>query len=231
DRVHLVSHVSVGGRTSIGEETQIYPFASVDQPPQHLKYHGEDVRLVVGAHNIIREHVTMNPGTGIGRGETLVGDHGMFMAGWHIAHDSTVGDHFIFANNATIGGHVDVGNFVFLGGLCAVHQYSRIGDYSFVGGMAGLEGDLIPFGSCMGNRAFLAGLNIVGMKRRNVPRDSIHAIRGAYRMLFAEEGTFQERLDDVAEMFSEQPEVQEIVRFVRSASNRPLCMPKPERGA
>lgn len=229
--VTLHPHVVVAGNTRIGEGTVIYPFASIGQPPQHLGYQGEDVRLLIGKNNIIREHVTLNPGTGMGRGETRIGDNGLFMAGSHVAHDSIVGDHVIFANNATIGGHVVVGSYVFLGGLCAVHQYSRIGDYAFVGGMAGLEGDLIPYGSCMGNRAYLGGLNIVGMKRRKTPRETIHAIRGAYRMMFAQEGTFQERVDDVAEMFPDRPEVMQIVSFVRAESNRPLCMPRPERGS
>lgn len=227
--VKLVSHVVIAGHTSLGEKCIVYPFASLGHPPQHLKYAGEDVALRIGAHVTIREHVTMNPGTAMARGETVVGDHGFFMAGSHVAHDCRVGEHVIFANNATIGGHVDVGDHVMLGGLCAVHQFSRIGNHAFVGGMAGLEGDLIPFGSCMGNRASLAGLNIVGMKRRGFDRENIHTLRNAYRLLFAQEGTFQERLQDVAELFAQSPEVMQVVEFVRAPSQRPLCTPRGER--
>ena len=225
----LVSHVVIAGHTRLGEECMVYPFASLGHPPQHLKYQGEDVRLIIGDHTVIREHVTMNPGTPMGRGQTVVGTHGFFMAGSHVAHDSIVGNHVIFANNATIGGHVEVGDHVMLGGLCAVHQFSRIGAQAFVGGMAGLEGDLIPFGSCMGNRAYLAGLNIVGMKRRGFSRETIHQVRNAYRLLFAQEGTFQERLADVADLFKDAPQVMEIVSFVRADSSRPLCGPRSER--
>lgn len=229
DGVTLISHVVIDGHTDIGEQTTIHPFAAIGQPPQDLKYAGESTRLIIGRENTIREHVTMHPGTGIGRKETVVGNNGMFMAGCHVAHDCIVGDQVIFANNATIGGYVTVGSFAFLGGLSAIHQFSRIGAHAFVGGMAGLENDLIPYGSCMANRAYLSGLNIVGMKRRGFDRDTIHTLRAAYRMLFAQEGTFQERIDDVAELFGETPEVSEIVDFIREESNRSICMPKSLR--
>jgi len=224
--VVLHSHVVVEGYTELGEKTVVFPFASIGNPPQHLGYKGEPTKLIIGARNIIREGVTMNPGTQQGRGETRIGDDGLFMAGSHVAHDCIIGNNVIFANNATLGGHVQVQDFVFLGGMCAVHQWSRIGRYAFVGGMAGLEGDLIPFGSVMGNRAYLAGLNIVGMKRRGLSRDTIHDLRAAYRLLFAQEGTLQERLDDVAQLFDGKTEVMEIVDFIRADSARPLCLPK-----
>jgi UDP-N-acetylglucosamine acyltransferase len=230
DRVRLSGHVAVDGHTSIGEGTLIYPFASIGHPPQHLGYHGEDTTLVIGKNNIIREHVTMNPGTVQGRGETSVGDDGLFMAASHIAHDCKVGNNVVFANNATLGGHVNVGDFVFISGLSAVHQFTRIGRYSFVGGMAGLEGDLIPYGMCLGNRAALTGLNVIGMKRRKLSREIIHALRAAYRMLFAQEGTMQERIEDVKELFAEHEEVMEIIDFIKADSNRPLCTPKADRG-
>lgn len=226
DGVRLISHVVVDGHTSIGNESVVHPFAAVGQPPQDLKYKGEDTKLKIGTNTVIREHVTMHPGTAVGRGETVVGNHNMFMAGSHVAHDCIIGNHVIFANNATIGGYVQVGDFVFLGGLCAVHQYSRIGEYAYVGGMAGLENDLIPYGSCKSNRAYLSGLNIVGMRRRNMDRETIHKMRAAYRMLFAEEGTFQERIDDVAEIFGDVSEVMDIVTFIREGSARSICRPK-----
>jgi UDP-N-acetylglucosamine acyltransferase len=229
--VRLVNHVCVDGRTSIGEGTLVYPFASLGQPPQSLAYKGEDTELVIGASNIIREHVTMNPGTAQGSAVTRVGDRCMFMADSHVAHDCVVGSNCVFANNAMVGGHVVVEDFVWLGGGAAVHQFSRIGKHAFVGGMAGLEGDLIPYGSVMGNRAYLAGLNLVGLKRRGFTREQIHELRNAYRLLFAQEGTFQERLADVAELFANNEEVMDIVNFVRAGGNRPLCMPIRESRA
>ena len=226
--VRLINHVCLDGRTTIGKGSVIYPFASLGQPPQVLGYSGEDTELIVGENNIIREHMTMNPGTPKGGGVTRVGNNCMFMADSHVAHDCQVGSNCVFANNAMIGGHVVIDDYVWLGGGAAVHQYSRIGKHAFVGGMAGLEGDLIPYGSVMGNRAYLAGLNLVGLKRRGFTRDQIHELRNAYRLLFAQEGTFQERLADVSELFANNGEVMEIVNFVRSGGNRPLCMPNRE---
>ncbi|MFN8947172.1 MAG: acyl-ACP--UDP-N-acetylglucosamine O-acyltransferase [Alphaproteobacteria bacterium] len=226
--VRLFSHVCVDGATTIGEGTTVFPFASLGHPPQSLAYRGEPVELIIGRNNLIREHVTMNPGTAKGGAVTRVGDNCMFMADSHVAHDCIVGSNCVFANNAMVGGHVIVEDFVWLGGGAAVHQFSRIGRHAFVGGMAGLEGDLIPYGSVMGNRAYLAGLNLVGLKRRGFSRDQIHELRNAYRLLFAEEGTFQERLSDVAELFASNAEVMEIVNFVRNNTNRPLCMPNRE---
>lgn len=228
ENVKLLNHVCVDGNTSIGAGTTVFPFASLGQPPQSLAYRGEKVELIIGQNNIIREHVTMNPGTAKGGAVTRVGDNCMFMADSHVAHDCVVGSNCVFANNAMVGGHVVVEDFVWLGGGAAVHQFSRIGRHAFVGGMAGLEGDLIPYGSVMGNRAYLAGLNLVGLKRRNFSRDQIHELRNAYRLLFAQEGTFQERLSDVAELFANNEEVMEVVTFIRAGGSRPLCMPNRE---
>lgn len=225
DRVKLMSHVVVEGVTEIGEDTVIYPFAYLGGPPQHLAHKGNDTRLIVGKRNVIREHVTFHTGTSMGTQVTKVGDDGLFMAGSHVAHDSVVGDKVVFANNATIGGHVTIGDYVFLGGLSAVHQFTRVGRYTFVGGLAAVTKDVIPYGSVWGNHAHLEGLNLVGLKRRGFSRDTIRDLRNAYRLLFAPEGTFQERLDDVAKTFERSPEVTEIVNFIRADANRPLCLP------
>ena len=225
DRVELRGHVCVAGRTKIGDGTVIYPFASIGHPPQDQKYAGEDSELIIGEDNVIREHVTMNPGTSGGGMVTRVGDRGLFMAGSHVAHDCVVGDNVILANNATLAGHVEAGNFAIFGGLSAVQQFVRIGAHAMIGGMSGVEGDVIPYGSVLGNRAHLGGLNIVGLKRRNFSRDTIHALRNAYRMLFAEEGTLQERVEDVANLFKDRPEVMEIVKFI-GGSARGICTPQ-----
>jgi UDP-N-acetylglucosamine acyltransferase len=228
DGVRLVSHVVIEGATQVGAGTSIYPFAVLGGAPQHLAHKGEDTRLVIGERNIIREHVTMHTGTVGGGGVTTVGADSLYMVGAHVAHDCVVGDRVTFANNATLGGHVTIGDFVFMGGLCAVHQFTRIGRYSFVGGGGVVTKDVIPYGSVWGNHAHLEGLNLVGLKRRGFTREAINALRAAYRLLFADEGTFQERLDDVVEAHDGTPEVMEIVDFIRAEANRPLCLPERE---
>ena len=223
--VRLISYVVVEGLTEIGEHCVVHPFAVLGGAPQHLAHKGEPTRLTIGDRNIIREHVTMHSGTALGRGVTTVGSDGLYMVGSHVAHDCIVGDHVVFANNATLGGHVQVGDYVFMGGLSAVHQWSRIGRHSFIGGLAPVTKDVIPY-ALVGNDAHLEGMNLVGLKRRGFARDTINDLRAAYRMLFAEEGTFQERLEDVARVFGRSPEVSEVVAFIRADANRPLCLPK-----
>ncbi len=226
--VTLISHVSVSGQTKIGAGTRIFPFASIGSEPQDLKYNGERSELVIGEHNIIREHVTMNPGTKGGGSITKVGNHCLFMVGSHVAHDCQVSDHAILVNNATLAGHVEVGEWAIVGGLSAVHQFVRIGRHAMIGGMTGVENDVIPYGSVIGNRARLSGLNIVGIKRRNFSRDEIHDLRKAYRLIFAHEGTLAERLEDVAEDFSGVVPVKEILDFIRKDSSRAICQPGTE---
>ena len=230
DGVRLTSHVVVAGRTTIGPNSHLYPFASIGHQPQDLKYQGEPSRLEIGANNIIREHVTMNPGTEGGGMITHIGNNCLFMVGAHVAHDGNIGSHVIFANNATVGGHVTVEDYAILGGLSAVHQFVRIGRHAMVGGMSGVEQDVIPYGSVIGNRARLAGLNIVGLRRRGFSRNDIADLRKAYRLMFAEEGSMAERLNDVTEMYKDNLAVMDIVEFIRSDSNRAICQPRPEHG-
>lgn len=228
DGVRLISHVVVSGRTTIGPNTHIYPFASIGFQPQDLKYNGEPSELVIGANNILRENVTMNPGTRGGGMRTVVGNNGLFMVGSHVAHDCVIGSHVILANNATLGGHVEIEDYAILGGLSAVHQFCRVGAHAMVGGMSGVENDVIPYGSVTGNRARLSGLNVVGLKRRGFSRADVTALRKAYRLMFAEEGTMAERLDDVSEMYKDSGPVMEIIQFIRSDSSRSICQPKAE---
>lgn len=225
-KVRLHSHVVVTGNTTIGEATEIFPFASIGHQPQDKKYKGEPNSLLIGSHNTIREHVTMNPGTEGGGGITRVGSHGLFMVGAHVAHDCTIGDHVILANNATLAGHCSVGDHAILGGLSAVHQFVRIGLHAFIGGASAIENDVIPFGMAIGNRASLAGLNIVGLKRSNFSREQIHELRKAYRQLFSNEGTLIERLEDVDKMFGKEESVRLIIDFIRVDSSRSLCVPR-----
>jgi len=231
DGVELVSHVVVDGITSIGANTKVFPFASIGLQPQDLKYSGEPSRLEIGCNNVIREHVTMNPGTEVGGMLTSIGNNCLFMVGAHVAHDCQVADHVILVNNATLGGHVKIDEWAILGGLSAIHQFVRIGRHAMIGGMSGIENDVIPYGSVIGNRARLQGLNVVGLKRRNFNRETIHALRNAYRLLFAREGTMVERLDDVAEMMKDIEPVMEIVDFIRADSSRSICQPDMEDAA
>lgn len=227
-RVKLHSHVAVAGITSIGADTQVFPFASLGHPPQDLKYRGEASRLEIGERNQIREHVTMNPGTEGGGMLTKVGNDCLFMMASHVAHDCVIGDNVILVNNATLGGHVTIGDYAIMGGLSAAHQFVRIGRHAMIGGMTGVETDIIPYATVTGNRAHLSGLNLVGLKRRGYDRDAIHGLRNAYRLLFAPEGTMAERLEEVGEQFKGQELVMEIVDFIRADSSRSICQPKPE---
>lgn len=230
DRVELKSHVVIDGRTTIGEGTVVFPFASLGQPPQDLKYKGEPSILEIGARNRIREHVTMNPGTEGGGMVTKVGNDGLFMVNAHVAHDCLVGDHVVMANNATLGGHVVLGDYVVIGGLSAVHQFVRIGAHAMVGGMSGVEQDVIPFGVVMGDRARLSGLNLVGLERRGFEREDIQSLRSAYRALFGPDGTFAERLEEVSKIHTASRLVAQVLDFVRDKSNRGLCQPRTQNG-
>jgi len=231
DDVELLSHVVVSGRTTVRSNTRIFPFASIGSQPQDLKYKGEASSLLIGTNNVIREHVTMNPGTEGGGMTTRVGDHCLFMIGAHVAHDCQIGDNVILVNNATLAGHVSIGEWAIIGGLSAVHQFVRIGKHAMIGGKTGVAEDVIPYGSVIGNRARLSGLNIVGLKRRDFSREDIHSLRKAYRLIFAEEGTLSERIQDVAELFPDTEGVSDILDFITADSSRSICQPKMKDGA
>ena len=224
DAVELVSHAVVAGRTTVGARTRIFPFASIGHQPQDLKYKGEPSTLEVGSDCLIREGVTMNPGTEGGGMATAVGNACAFLANSHVGHDCRVGNNVIFSNNVMLAGHCTIGDFAILGGGAAVIQFARVGAHAFVGGMSALENDLIPYGMAIGNRAHLSGLNIIGLQRRGFSREDIHTLRRAYRLLFADEGTLVERLNDVEGEF-DLPIVKEIVSFIREGGKRSLCVP------
>ncbi|MCB1652229.1 MAG: acyl-ACP--UDP-N-acetylglucosamine O-acyltransferase [Alphaproteobacteria bacterium] len=225
-KVCLKSHVVVEGRTHIGEGTTIYPFASIGAAPQDLKYAGEDSQLIIGKNNTIREHVTMNPGTKDGGMITRVGDNGLFMMACHVAHDCQVGNNVIMANNATLAGHVTVGDHVIIGGLAAVHQFIRIGDHAIIGGMSGVENDVIPYGRVKGERAHLAGLNLIGLERRGFQKEDIRALQRAFNQLFGEEGTLDQRIEGVANDYAQDETIMKIIEFARGKTKFPLCQPQ-----
>ena len=223
--VTLHSHVAVAGATRIGEGTIIFHFASIGHIPQDLKFGGERVELVIGARNRIREHCTMNPGTAGGGGVTRVGDDCLFMMGTHVAHDCLIGNEVIMANNATLAGHCVVEDRVVMGGLCAVHQRVRLGRGAMIGGLAGVVADVIPYGSVMGERAHLAGLNLVGLKRAGAGREAIHELRAAFAEIFEGAGTLQERVRAAEARHEGNPLVMEIVRFITAESTRSFTVP------
>jgi UDP-N-acetylglucosamine acyltransferase len=224
--VALLSHVAVAGATRIGARSRLFPFASIGHPPQDLKYRGEASRLEIGADCVMREGVTINPGTRGGGMLTRIGDRCVFLANSHVGHDCQLGCDIVLSNNVMLAGHVVVGDFAILGGGSAVHQFTRIGAHAFLGGLSGLEHDLIPFGLASGNRAKLNGLNLVGLKRRGFSREAVHDLRRAYRLLFAAEGTIAERMEDVAAAFEGNTEVAEILQFLQAGGDRAICMPQ-----
>jgi UDP-N-acetylglucosamine acyltransferase len=228
--VRLAAHVVIDGRTTIGDGTRIFPFASIGLEPQDLKYQGEASSLVIGRGTTIREYVTINPGTAGGGMVTRIGDDCLLMIGAHVAHDCQLADHVIMANNATLAGHVVIEDYALLGGLCAVHQFVRIGRHAMIGGMSGVERDVIPYGQVMGNRARLTGLNIIGMQRRGFSRDEVQGLRRAYQFLFSDGGTLNDRVNEAAERFGGIGPVDDIIAFIRADSSRAICQPKGANG-
>lgn len=220
------SHAVVTGRTRLGARVKVYPFASLGHAPQDLKYRGEESRLEVGDDTVVRENVTMNPGTEGGFMLTRVGARCLVMVGAHVAHDCLVGDDVILVNNATLGGHVQIADRVIIGGLSAVHQWVRIGEGAFVGGMSGVENDVIPYGTVIGNRARLGGLNLVGLRRANQPREHIHALRSAYKLLFQGNDPLARRVDRVSEALGGTPLVDRMIAFIRDGGDRAICTPR-----
>ncbi len=224
DRTELKSHVVVSGDTEIGEECLIFPFACIGEIPQDLKFNGEKTRLVIGARNRIREHVTMNAGTEGGGGVTRVGDDGLFMAGCHVAHDVQVGNSVIIVNNAALAGHCVLEDDVIIGGLSGVHQWVRIGQGAIIGAVTMVTNDVIPYGLVQAPRGVLDGLNLVGLKRRGVARSDITALRAAFQMLAQGEGAFQDRARRLGEE-TESAYVRQIVDFVTASSDRSFLTP------
>ncbi len=222
DGARLVSHVVVDGDTLIGEGALLYPFCTVGLAPQDLKYRNEPTRCEIGARTQIREHCTIHRGTVTGTGVTRVGADCLLMAVVHVAHDCDIGDGVVIANNVVMGGHVSIGAGAVIGGAAALHQFVRIGRGAMVGGVSGVEADVIPFGSVIGNRARLSGLNIIGLRRRGVDRAGLHRLRAAIRLLFGPAGVFNSRLAEVRATYSDDPMVAEVLAFIDTPSKRGL---------
>jgi UDP-N-acetylglucosamine acyltransferase len=221
DGATLISHVVVDGRTTIGEGSVIYPFATIGMAPQDLKYKGEDTSTEIGPRTVIREHCTIHRGTVTGSGMTRVGADCLLMAVVHVAHDCAIGDQVVIANNVVMGGHVEIADRAIIGGASALHQFVRIGTGAMIGGVSGVEADVIPYGSVLGNRARLAGLNLIGLKRRGLDKTELHTVRAAFTTLFHGEGTFADRLDQVRGTTT-NAYVRDILTFIDAPSKRGL---------
>jgi len=222
DGAELVSHVVVDGHTRIGRDVVLYPFCTVGLAPQDLKYRGQPTRCEIGPRTQIREHCTIHRGSVGGRGITSIGADCMLMAVAHVAHDCTLGNNVIVANNAVMGGHVSIADHAVIGGAAAIHQFVRIGRAAMIGGVSGVEADVIPFGSVIGNRARLAGLNVVGLKRRGFDKEQIQLLHKAFADLFRHEGVFAQRLAMVRERYGDEPLVAEVLAFIDAPSHRGL---------
>ncbi len=223
--VRLHSHVALAGDTTIGNETEIWPFASVGSQPQDLKFAGERTRLVIGAHNMIRESVSINPGTVGGGGLTEIGDDCLFMLGTHVGHDCKVGNRVVVANHASLAGHVTVGAGAIIGGLAGIHQFVRIGEGAIIGALSMVVADVIPYGSVIGERPRLAGLNLIGLKRRGMDRADISSLRAAYKTLFSGTGTLRDRAEQLLPE-ADNAYVENMLGFILSDSDRSFCTPK-----
>ncbi len=222
DGARLVSHVVVDGHTYIGRDAILYPFCTVGLEPQDTKYRGEATRCEIGARTQVREHCTIHRGTPNGRGVTTIGADCMVLVAAHVAHDCAIGDHVLIVNNVVMGGHVSIAEYAYIGGAAALHQYVRIGRAAIVGGVSGVEADVPPFASVIGNRARLAGLNVVGLRRRGVSKAQLQELRAAYRLLFASGGVFAQRLEEARALHGKEPLVAELIAFIEAPSHRGL---------
>jgi len=221
---HVGSHVNLEGWTEIGPRCQIYPFASIGGPPQHLQYKDEPTRVVIGAQNILREYVTVNRGTVFGGGHTTIGDHNFLMAYVHIAHDCLVGNNVIMANAATLGGHISIGHHAVISGLVGIHQYVRVGDYAMIGGCSKVTRDVPPFLRASGNRNALYGLNSIGLRRAGFSQQRIRILKKAYQLLFRKGQRLAENTKLARHEFQDSSDVLLLLTFLES-STRGTCRP------
>merc|ERR1711991_80190 len=220
----IQSHVNITGNTIIGSNTKIFPFASIGTNPQDLKYKGEKTRLDIGSNNIIREHVTINTGTDGGGGITKIGSNNLIMIGAHIAHDCMIGNNVVIANSAAIAGHAEISDDVIIGGNCGIQQFTRIGRMAMIVGMSGVSRDVIPYGLSFGNRNYLEGINLIGLRRKKVSNKEILALSEAYKEIFKTK-SLHENLAKLSETLKKNSYVKEVIDFINHDKKRPICTP------
>jgi UDP-N-acetylglucosamine acyltransferase len=226
--VEIHSHVNIVGNTKVGAGTRIFPFASIGTVPQDLKFKGENSSLIIGQKNTIREYVTINPGTEGGGGLTIIGNNCLFMISSHVAHDCKVGNNVVIANNVPLGGHAIIEDSVVIGGNSAVQQFTRIGRLAMVGGMTGVLKDIIPFGLSFGNRNYLKGLNIIGLRRNKYENKEIIDLNEAYKKIFIK-GNLHENVNKVNDEYKNNNLVTEVTKFILKDKKRPICLPSTEK--
>ena len=227
DDVELLSNVHIEGNTKVGRGTKIYPFASIGTAPQDLKYHGESNSLEIGENNVIREYVTINPGTEGGGSKTTVGNNCLLMISSHVAHDCKIGNNVVIANNVPLGGHVTIEDSVIIGGNSAVQQFTRIGRLAMIGGMTGVLKDVIPFGLSFGNRNYLKGINLIGLRRKKYDNKKIIELDKAYKKIFSS-ANLQENISKINGEYKGNELVQEVTKFIEKDKKRPICTPLSE---
>ena len=220
----IQSHVNITGNTTIGKGNKLYSFASIGSDPQDLKYKGEETTLLIGDNNTIREHVTINTGTVQGGGLTKIGNNNLIMIGAHIAHDCIIGNNIVMANNTAIAGHAEIEDFVIIGAKCGVQQFTRIGKRAMIGGMTGVLRDVIPYGLSTGNRNYLNGINVVGLRRDKVSNKDILGLTDAYKEIFKTE-VLSENLKSLNGKYTDNPLVKDILDFINKDKKRPICTP------
>ena len=225
DNVELISNVHIEGDTRVGSGTKIFPFSSIGTQPQDLKYKGEKNSLTIGENNLIREYVTINPGTEGGGSKTEIGNNCLFMISSHIAHDCKIGNNVIIANNVPLGGHVTIEDSVVIGGNSAVQQFTRIGRLAMIGGMTGVLKDVIPFGLSIGNRNYLQGLNLIGLRRHKYDNRKIIELDKAYKDIFSSKN-LHENLSKINGEFKDNELVSEVIKFIEKDKKRPICSPQ-----
>ena len=225
ENVELISNVHIEGNTKIGNGTKVFPFASIGTEPQDLKYNNEKNSTFIGENNIIREHVTINPGTASGGKETIIGNNCLFMISSHIAHDCKIGNNVIIANNVPLGGHVTIEDSVIIGGNSAVQQFTRIGRLAMIGGMTGVLKDVIPFGLSVGNRNYLQGLNLIGLRRKKYENKKIMGLDKAFKEIFSSKNLL-ENLSKINGEYKDNELVNEVVAFIEKDNKRPICLPQ-----
>ena len=223
ENTHLQSHINISGNIKIGKENKIYPFVSINNP-QDLKYKGEPTNLIIGDNNIIREYVTIHPGTLDGGGCTKVGNNCLLMISSHVAHDCNIGNNVILANNVAVAGHAIIENNVIIGGNSAVQQFTRIGKMAMIGGMTGVSSDVIPYGLSLGNRNFLNGINVIGLRRNKFSNKEIISLTEAYKEIFQTEN-LSKNLSKLNGKFEENFLVKDVVEFINKDKKRPICTP------
>ena len=225
ENVELVSNVHIEGSTKVGNGTKIFPFASIGTQPQDLKFKGEKNSLTIGENNLIREYVTINPGTEGGGSKTIIGNNCLFMISSHIAHDCKIGNNVIIANNVPLGGHVTIEDSVVIGGNSAVQQFTRIGRLAMIGGMTGVLKDVIPFGLSIGNRNYLQGINLIGLRRHKYDNQKIIGLDKAFKDIFASKN-LHENLSKINGEFKDNELVTEVIKFIEKDKKRPICSPQ-----